>query len=635
MSGFRLLMLAAGLMGGATPGGEKGRADLPLAEFQSGYGTWRKEGAAFVIGPAGGKELADLDIVNAGTDKVITSERRGDEPQGMLTSPEFVVERDYIAFRIGGGDFERHCCLELWSEGRVVRSATGRNSDRLSPQSWDVRDVKGKRAHLRVVDRASGDWGHINVDCLVQTDRPEQKPVDVGALYDEAFRPQFHFTARQWTMNRLNPGMRQEGWINDLNGLICYDGEYHLFAQRWHKCWLHAVSRDLMHWTELEPAFWAEELDEGVQSGTCVVDYGNTSGLSPDPKNPAMVAFWSDVENKSQWIHYSLDHGRSWTRFSGNPVLQASERDPKVFWYEPGKHWVMILYGGGKYQFFTSPNLLDWKDEHSVIEDGFECPDFFELPVDGNEQDRRWVLVHGDGRYSVGRFDGRAFQEDTIRRPGDIGPNFYATQSWENTKTGDGRRIQAAWMRGSDFPGMPFSQQISFPCELTLHTTREGPRLFRSPIKEIEDLHDGHRGWQNERLEAGRRLPLAVGGDLYHIKAKVTIEPGASLTFQLRGISVTLTDKTIQSGGASAQVLDEVRTVEILLDRGSIEVFVNGGEISSTRYVLPFGQGMSVEAAAGEVQIESIDVFKLKSVWNEKEEGLSNAEIRGPSKMHP
>ena len=107
----------------------------------------------------------------------------------------------------------------------------------------------------------------------------------------QTLRPQVHFTARQWTIDRLNPRERQEGWLNDLNGLIYYDGEYHLFAQRWAKCWIHAVSKDLIHWTELQPAFWEESEGSGVQSGHCVVDYNNTSGLSPDKANPPMVAF--------------------------------------------------------------------------------------------------------------------------------------------------------------------------------------------------------------------------------------------------------------------------------------------------------------------------------------------------------
>ncbi|MEU4292596.1 hypothetical protein AB0E63_30600 [Kribbella sp. NPDC026596] len=196
-------------------------------------------------------------------------------------------------------------------------------------------------------------------------------------MYGETWRPQYHFTARQFVMDRLNPGMRQEGWLNDLNGLVYYEGEYHLFAQRWNKCWIHAVSNDLVHWTELLPAFFEESLDAGVQSGSVVIDYGNTSGLSDDPATPPMVAFWSRNDNLGQ------------------------------------------------------------------------CP---------------------DGKYSVGDFDGTSFTEESEQVLSDAGLSFYATQTWNNTETGDGRRIQAAWMRDGGYPDMPFNQQVTFACELTLRT---------------------------------------------------------------------------------------------------------------------------------------------------------------------
>jgi len=185
----------------------------------------------------------------------------------------------------------------------------------------------------------------------------------------------------------------QEGWINDLNGLIYYEGEYHLFAQRWWKCWLHAVSKDLIHWTEMEPAFWEEHNVTGSQSGTCVIDYDNTSGLGVSKDKPPMVAFWSRNENRSHCISYSLDKGRTWKYYEKNPFMVCPERDPKVFWYKPGKHWVMFLYGEGQYHIFTSSDLLHWKDAKNPIRGSFECPDFFELPIDGDKKNTKWVLA--------------------------------------------------------------------------------------------------------------------------------------------------------------------------------------------------------------------------------------------------
>jgi len=418
-------------------------------------------------------------------------------------------------------------------------------------------------------------------------------------------------------MDRLNPGMQQEGWVNDLNGLIYYDGEYHLFAQRWAKCWIHAVSRDLVHWTELEPAFWEEQAGSGVQSGTCVVDYNNTSGLSPGKATPPLIAFFPRWDNRSICISYSLDHGRSWKFYEKNPILVHPERDPKVFWYSPGNHWVMILYGDSQYHILTSSNLLSWKDEHKPIKDSFECPDFFEMPVDGDASNKKWVLIQGNGKYSIGTFDGIEFKEETERYSCDVGPNFYATQSWGNVETGDGRRIQAAWMRSPPFPDMPFNQLVTFPCELTLHSTTNGLRVFRQPIREIALLHRGLDAWTNRTLNAKEVLPLEPAGQSYHIRAEVSIPDDAKLTFNIRGNPVILSSTTIKSGTGPTSVMDKIKTVEILVDRASIEAFVNQGEISSTRFVLPKENGLSVKADGGAVTFRSLTVYPLNSAWKE------------------
>ncbi len=277
--------------------------DVLIADFEArDYGAWKADGSAFLRGPARDAQLKELEIENARGHGVASSDVEGDSPVGSLTSPEFKIERPYISFLIAGGGYEHHACLNLLVAGKIVKSATGWNSDRLVPASWDVRPFVGQAARIQIVDDARGTWGHINIDHIVQTERPERLPAVTQPLYQETHRPQFHFTARQWTMDRLNPGMRQEGWLNDLNGLIYYEGEYHLFAQRWNKCWIHAVSKNLVHWTELEPAFWEEQLDRGVQSGTCVVDYANTSGLSVDTNHPPLVAFWSRNDNRTHCI---------------------------------------------------------------------------------------------------------------------------------------------------------------------------------------------------------------------------------------------------------------------------------------------------------------------------------------------
>jgi fructan beta-fructosidase len=619
---FRTVLLAVGL-GTALLAGPIGsgaaRADTPdivIGDFEGAdWGHWTTTGTAFGGGPLHGRIPASLQEEGVRGDGVASSELTGDGPTGTLTSPDFQIRRRYLSFVIGGGVYERDTCLNLVVGGVVVRSATGENSDRLMPVAWDISRWRGQTARIEVVDNAIGDWGHIIVDHIIETDTPERMPVVTQPLYGEKWRPQFHFTARQWTEQRLNPGMREEGWCNDLNGLIYYDGEYHLFAQRWAKCWIHAVSRDLVHWTELAPAFWEESEGSGVQSGNCVIDYGNTSGLSPDKSNPPMVAFWSRFDNKSQCISYSLDHGRTWTMYAKNPIFIAPERDPNVFWYAPGKHWVMMMYGEGQYHILTSSNLLDWHDEHHPIPNSFECPDFFQLPLDGDKSKMKWVLIRGNGKYSVGSFDGTQFTEETPQFDSDAGPNFYATQSWGNTETGDDRRIQAAWMRGGVYPDMPFNQQVTFPCTLTLHSTPDGPRLHREPVREIVSLHRHEDYWANRSLQPGETWDLKQSGDLFHIQMTVSIPAGATLTLNIRGVPLVLTHQSIACGTDPQSVSGQLQTMEVLIDRTSIETFANHGEVSISRCFLPNEAGLSLSASGGPVTISSLSVFQLNSAW--------------------
>ncbi|HEY3411421.1 MAG TPA: LamG-like jellyroll fold domain-containing protein [Armatimonadota bacterium] len=435
-------------------------------------------------------------------------------------------------------------------------------------------------------------------------------------LYQEKYRPQFHFTARQWTVRQLNPGQREEGWLNDVNGLIYLNGQYHLFAQRWAKCWIHAVSKDLIHWTEVQPAFWDDHrFGTGVQSGGCVYDRENTSGLSSDKKHPPLIAFWSGFDNISQCISYSLDEGKTWTKYAKNPIFLHRERDPKVFWYAPGNKWVMVMSGDGRYYLLESTNLLDWKELPASIPDSFECPDLFQLPLDGDLNRMKWVLVRGNGFYSVGGFDGTTFSPETGQLPCDQGPNFYATQSWGDITGAPGRRVQIAWMRDGKYPDMPFNQQMTFPCDMTLHSTADGLRVYRKPAPEIAKLHGKPRVFEASTLAAGATLPLNVPGDLFHIVAQVEIPAGTTLTFHVRGAAVNVTDRTVACKSTPAQAAGAIKTVEILVDRTSIETFVNEGEVSVSACFLPSDDRLSVESAGGPATIRSLEVIPLRSIW--------------------
>ncbi|MCW3098047.1 MAG: Beta-fructosidase, levanase/invertase [Chthonomonadaceae bacterium] len=433
-------------------------------------------------------------------------------------------------------------------------------------------------------------------------------------LYQEKYRPQFHFTARQWTVHALNPGMREEGWLNDVNGLIYLNGQYHLFAQRWARCWIHAVSTDLIHWTEVQPAFWDDHrFGTGVQSGGCVYDIDNTSGLSHNKKHPPLIAFWSGFDNRSQCLSYSLDQGHTWTKYAGNPYMIQPERDPKVFWYAPDKRWIMVLSCEGHYDFFTSHNLLNWTKLPTSAPDSYECPDFFQLPVDGDLNHKKWVLVRGNGKYSVGDFDGTTFVQETEQMPCDQGPNFYATMSWGDIEDAPGRRVQIAWMRGGQYPDMPFNQQMSFPCDMTLRTTPSGLRIYRNPAPEISKLHGKPQTWPSTVLTSGTPLSLAASGDLFHIKAQVEIPEGSTVTFHLHGATVTLTDRSAACNSQPASLHGSVKTVEVLLDRTSIETFVNDGEVSISACFLPTDDKLTVECTHGSATLRSLQVFPLHS----------------------
>ncbi len=221
-------------------------------------------------------------------------------------------------------------------------------------------------------------------------------------MYREAHRPQFHFTSRR-------------GWLNDPNGLLWHDGEYHLFYQHnpygwdWGNMhWGHAVSPDLVHWTEQPIALYPKKYGDWCFSGSGVVDHRNTSGFGKGDEPPLVVAFTST--GRGECIAYSNDRGRTWTEYEANPVVQHRGRDPRLLWHEPTKRWIMAVYDetddARAIAFYSSTDLKTWTFESRI--DGFyECPDLFELPITENPDETRWVLYGADGLYQLGQFDGQ------------------------------------------------------------------------------------------------------------------------------------------------------------------------------------------------------------------------------------
>ena len=509
--------------------GPKARRDVVIADFEGrDYGAWKTTGTAFGTGPAQGSLFGQMPVSGYRGHGLVNSYFGGDEATGTLTSPEFVLSRKYMNFLIGGGKHDGQTCINLLIGGKIVRTATGPNGapggvERLDWASWDISALQGRAAHLEIVDRATGGWGHISVDDITLSDKRQAPEIKTGPLYQETYRPQFHFTAKT-------------GWLNDPNGLVYYDGEYHLFFQHnpfgltsGHLTWGHAVSRDLTHWTQIENAITPDEHGP-IWSGSAAVDWNNTTGLAQGAET-TLVAIYTAAGDTSpeskgqpftQRLIYSVNRGRTWTKYAGNPVLnqlRGGNRDPKIVWHGPTKRWIMALYLDREdYGLFASPDLKTWTQFQTLTVPGAsECPDFFAMPVAGETNVRRWVFTGANGHYIVGEFDGAKFTPEAGPFPADYGTNYYAVQTFSDIPAKDGRRIQIAWMNGGAYPQMPFNQQMSTPCELTLHRTPEGLRLSRWPAREIAALHGRPQTWRNLTLKPGANpLPRAVGRTVGH-----------------------------------------------------------------------------------------------------------------------
>lgn len=371
------------------------------------------------------------------------------------------------------------------------------------------------------------------VDVTTTEPAPETAPAPAAAP-DAKFRPALHFTP-------------PSGWMNDPNGMIFHEGEYHLFYQHypdgntWGPMhWGHAVSRDLVDWEHLPIALYPDELGY-IFSGSAVLDWRNSSGLGKDG-NPPLVAIYTYHDMKaekagkqdfqSQAIAYSNDNGRTWTKYEGNPVIPnlgvRDFRDPKVIWDEAHNQWVMVLAAQDRVQFFGSPNLKEWDllsefgqsaPNHSGV---WECPELYPLTV-METGEAAWVLTvsinpgganGGSGTfYFPGNWDGKTFQPlreaqasptDTVNWV-DYGRDNYAGVTFSDVP--DGRRVFMAWMSNWDYaqqvPTETWRSAMTVPRALSLHATDFGTRLWQQPVEELEKLRGPVRTIGMERLPDG------------------------------------------------------------------------------------------------------------------------------------
>ena len=444
-------------------------------------------------------------------------------------------------------------------------------------------------------------------------------------LYQETYRPQFHFTAKK-------------NWLNDPNGLVYYEGEYHLFFQHnpsgtdWgNMTWGHAVSPDMVHWKQLPHAIEPDELGT-IFSGSGVVDWDNTAGFQTADEKVLIAIYTSAGQFAptekpfTQSIAYSNDRGRTWSKYEENPVLPhiaGNNRDPKVFWHVPTQKWVMALYlENNDFALFGSPDLKGWTRLSDIqLPEASECPDLFELPVDGDANQTKWVFWGGNGRHLIGTFDGEHFRAESDVLQTEHGANCYAAQTWSDIPSSDGRRLQTAWMSGGKYPDMAFNQQMAFPCELTLRTTIEGPRLFRQPVREIEGIHRQAHSWQDQRLTKEGNLLEGIRGELLDIRTEIELGNAAQVGFTIRGekiqYNVAEAKLSCLEKSASLSPIDNRITLQILVDRTSIEVFGNDGRVSMCSCFLPDleNTNIAIYASGGEAEIISLDVYELRSAW--------------------
>lgn len=454
-----------------------------------------------------------------------------------------------------------------------------------------------------------------------------------GSYYNESLRPQYHFTP-------------ERNWMGDPCGLVHYDNEYHLFYQYNPKGdepgfyhWGHAKSKDLIHWEHLPLAIFPDNLSEDAEyctvgPGSTIIDEKNLLGLEKG-EHKTMVAFYTSRQC-GQRIAYSNDKGHTWTKYSGNPVIPFDENDnasgPKVFWFEQGQHWVMALFRVPDNEerkrgisFYTSSDLIHWEFQSHLP--GFSgTPDMVELRVNNRPEDKKWLVFEGDGSYVIGSFDGKSFTPESIRMRSDFGKNFYAAKTFHNRV--DGRIIQLAWMRGGEYPGMPFNGQMTFPSELTLRKFNMGTFMIRQPVREIENIQGKRITWEKENLIPGLNTNLVkkAKGELLQIKGQFDLKSCDSFGLMLRhskknqGMELLYNVKrqTLTMFGQSVTIepVDNKIYLDILLDRNSVEVYANNGRAVISNTFQPDENSLEyvLYNSGGELFVEKLEFIELKPV---------------------
>lgn len=386
----------------------------------------------------------------------------------------------------------------------------------------------------------------------------------VAKIYQEQHRPQYHFSPAA-------------NWMNDPNGMVYYDGEYHLFYQYYPDAtvwgpmhWGHAISTDLVYWEHLPIALYPDSLGY-IFSGSAVIDWENTSGLGSG--GPPMIAIFTHHEPKGaesgaidfqyQSIAYSNDKGRSWTKYDGNPVIPnpgiKDFRDPKVIWDDRSQQWVMVFAAYDQVQFWGSKNLLEWThlsnwgQDHGSHGGVWECPDLF--PMQEEDSDSvKWVLLvsinpgapnGGSGtQYFVGEFNGtdfildEQFADEVTDEKGvwlDYGTDNYAGVTWSDIPEMDGRRLFIGWMSNWNYaqvvPTEKWRSAMTLPRALTLHNESYGWRVRSLPVSELKDIELSREQLDTGLVEGPIQIPTLTSNGLYKLEISLERAPGTEIVF--------------------------------------------------------------------------------------------------------
>lgn len=465
------------------------------------------------------------------------------------------------------------------------------------------------------------------------TSRAQYNPHPKTVTYTEDFRGQFHFSPKS-------------GWMNDINALMYHDGKYHMIYL-WGKNDPHggyATSKDLLHWTDEGVALIPQDSllpkeairnvsGSKVYSGSGVVVSGPVAEKITGSPKEAMIAIYTGTKSGT-CLAWSNDGGTSWHDYKANPVANPTNgtapRDPHVFWYEPTGEWIMAIFEN-RTTFYGSKDLIEWK-RLSNIKFGQECPDIYELPLDGNKSKMKWVLQDAKGSYLVGQFDGKQFMEEQGKMVMDVGNDFYAGQTFYRPNFPRKELIQIAWNDhwNGGVGEQGWERNATFPVAVGLVTYDGKMRVTRTPIEDIKKLYQGQPVWLKEgTIKPGENILKDVRSKAFDMTAVFDLNDtkATSIDFQIAQVTFAY-DITNQQmcvglpqgkGKNLALKPDEkgILTVRILVDWAQLEVFSAGGVFSASYQLgfTPDDSTVGLTSTGGDVKLVSLELNEVGSIW--------------------